>query len=57
MIHFLIAVLASLTLPLLALLRLIDDKREQRRINRLMLKIEKCPEELQSKSVKKTQET
>jgi hypothetical protein len=53
MILILIAAFASVALPLVALIFLIDEKNEQRRIHRLMSEIEKCPEEysyLQSKS-------
>ena len=45
MILILISAFASITLPLVALIFLIDEKNEQRRIGRLMLEIEKCPEE------------
>ena len=44
MILILIAAFASIALPLVPLILLIDEKNEQRRINRLMSEIEKCPE-------------
>lgn len=44
MIVILIAAFASIALPLVALIFLIDEKNEQRRINRLMSEIYKCPE-------------
>lgn len=47
MILILIAAFASITLPLVALIFLIDEKNEQRRIVRLMSEIEKCPEDIE----------
>lgn len=45
MILFLIAAFASIAPQLVALILLIGERNEQRRIDRLMSGIEKCPDE------------